>query len=338
MKENLSARSLAVLAALFALLLACSPIQQTALQGPVRLVVLPDDGTEVILSLLRRADSSIDVMVYLLSSREIAEELAAAQQRGVRVRVLLEENPVGGGESNRISRESLSAAGVAVRWTDPSFRFTHAKVILIDGVQAAIMTLNLTASSFRNNREFAVLVEDSSLVLSLVQLFQSDWDRVPSPEIDLPLVISPVNSRSTLLDLIQTAHHSLEVYVLSLEDDPIATALAAAAKRGVRVRLVTNPPSGQDPYADERALLRAEGGIVGFLHHPNVHAKTVIADGQRAFVGSQNLTATSLDRNREVGILIDDPAAIRRLQQVFEADWSQTTLELPAAFLLAPAA
>ena len=123
------------------------------------MVVLPDDGTEVILSLLRRADSSIDVMVYLLSSREIAEELAAAQQRGVRVRVLLEENPVGGGESNRIARENLSAAGVAVRWTDPSFRFTHAKVILIDGVQAAIMTLNLTASSFRNNREFAVLVE-----------------------------------------------------------------------------------------------------------------------------------------------------------------------------------
>ena len=224
-------------------------------------------------------------MVYLLSSREIAEELAAAQQRGVRVRVLLEENPVGGGENNRMARESLSAAGVAVRWTDPSFRFTHAKVILIDGVQAAIMTMNLTASSFRNNREFAVLVEDSSLVLSLVQLFQSDWDRVPSPEIDLPLVISPVNSRSTLLDLIQTAHHSLEVYVLSLEDDPIATALAAAAKRGVRVRLVTNPPSGQDPYADERALLRAEGGIVGFLHHPNVHAKTVIADGQRAICG-----------------------------------------------------
>ena len=77
---------------------------------------------------------------------------------------------------------------------------------------------------------------------------------------------------------------------------------------------------------------------MGFLHHPNVHAKTVIADGQRAFVGSQNLTATSLDRNREVGILIDDPAAIQRLQQVFEADWSQTTLELPAAILLAPAA
>ena len=63
-----------------------------------------------------------------------------------------------------------------------------------------------------------MLVEDSSLVLSLAQLFQSDWDRVPSPAIDLPLVISPINSRGTLLDLIQTAHHSLEVYVLSLEE------------------------------------------------------------------------------------------------------------------------
>ena len=40
--------------------------------------------------------------------------------------------------------------------------------------------------------------------------------------------------------------------------------------------------------------------------------------------------------NREVGILIDDPAAIRRLQQVFEADWSQSTLELPAAIPSCP--
>ena len=298
----------------------------------------PDDGSGPLIALLRHADYSIDVAVYLLSSREIQAELTAAQQRGVRVRVLLEQNPVGGGESNRSTQQLLTAAGVAVRWSDPAFRFTHAKVILIDGVQAVIMTLNLTASSFRTNRDFAVVVEDPAVVDALDALFASDWERLPSPDFTLPLVVSPLNARRELQGLINAARQSLDLYVLSLEDDAIAAALAAAAERGVRVRLITNPPTGDDSYADERDLVRASGGHIGFLASPNVHAKVAIADGRRAFVGSQNFTATSLDQNREVGIIVDDAEVLRRLQQTFEADWSQVILEVTAAQMPAAAA
>ena len=327
-----------VLIALACSALACSPSEQNVLQGPTSLLVLPDDGAHVLLQLLRHAEHSIDLMVYLLSSEEIIEALAAARQRGVQVRVLLEEKPVGGGEYNRLASQRLAAAGVRVRWTSPAFRFTHAKVIIVDAEQASIMTLNLTASSFRSNREFAIIVEDPGVVSSLQDLFQSDWERAPSPEFGLPLVISPGNARNILHDLIASAHQSLEVYVLSLEDDSIAGALADAARRGVRVRLITNPPSARDPYADERAILRESGGIIGFLAYPDVHAKVIVVDGQRAFVGSQNLTATSLDQNREVGIVTDDPAVLRRLRQTFETDWSQVTLDQSAAYLMTDAA
>jgi len=299
---------------------------------------MPDDGSIELSALLRRAERSIDVMVYLLTSQEVVRELAAARQRGVRVRVLLEEDPVGGGASNRMAAQALTAAGVAVRWSAPTFRFMHAKVILVDDEQAAIMTLNLTASSFRSNRDFAVIVEDPSVVRALGELFESDWERVPPPDFNLPLVISPANARRVLHDLIVSARQSLEIYVLSLEDDSIAAALAAAAERGVRVRLITNPPTGGDSYADERALVRARGGFIGFLDFPDIHAKVVIVDGNRAFVGSQNFTATSLDQNREVGIIVADPEVIQRLLQTFESDWSQVTLETSSVHTLATAA
>ena len=315
------------LLALLAVALACGPGAQTAVQGPVRLLVAPDDGADALLPWLRGAEHSIDIMMYLLSSDEVVGELAAARRRGVAVRVLLEEDPVGGGASNRASAQDLEAAGVAVRWAGPAFRFTHAKLMLVDGRRAAIMTLNLTPSSLRTNREFAVLIDDPAVALALGRLFQSDWERAPAPRPELPLIVSPANARETLQDLIGGARQSLEVYAPALEDDAIAAALAAAAGRGVRVRVIMNPPSDADPYGDERAWLRERGGIVGFLDFPNVHAKAVIADGQRAFVGSQNFTATSLDRNREVGILIDEPAALRRLRQTFEADWSEAALE-----------
>lgn len=327
-----------VLLALLTLALACGPAQQSAVHGSVRLLVAPDDGAHALLTWLRGAEYSIDIMVYLLSSDEIVAELLAARRRGVTVRVLLEEDPVGGGESNRLAAQKLAAAGVAVRWASAAFRFTHAKVMLADGARAAVMTLNLTPSSMRSNREFAVLIEDRAVVRALAELFQSDWEGLPAPALELPLVVSPVNARGTLHDLIGGARQSLEIYAPSLEDDTIAAVLAEAADRGVRVRLLTNPPTERDPYGDERALLRRHGGIVGFLDFPNVHAKVVIADGQRAFVGSQNFTATSLDRNREVGILIDEPAALRRLQQTFEADWAQATLERIETQRLAPAA
>ena len=329
-------RLILVLLALLAL--ACGPAQQTAVQGSVRLLVAPDDGAHALVTWLRGAEYSIDIMAYLLSSDEIVAELLAARRRGVTVRVLLEEDPVGGGERNRIAAQKLAAADIAVRWAGATFRFTHAKMMLADSARATIMTLNLTPSSLRSNREFAVLVEDPTVVRSLAELFQSDWERAPAPRPEPPLVVSPINARETLHELIRGARQSLEIYAPSLEDDAIAAAMAAAADRGVRVRLLTNPPTERDPYGDERALLRRGGGIVGFLSFPNVHAKVVVADGQRAFVGSQNFTATSLDQNREVGILIDDPEALRRLRQTFETDWAQATLERTETRRFAPAA
>jgi phosphatidylserine/phosphatidylglycerophosphate/cardiolipin synthase-like enzyme len=51
------------------------------------------------------------------------------------------------------------------------------------------------------------------------------------------------------------------------------------------------------------------------------HAKAIVADGQRAFVGSENLSAASLDRNRELGVIVADRRAIATLQATFAADW-----------------
>jgi DNA/RNA endonuclease YhcR with UshA esterase domain len=59
-------------------------------------------------------------------------------------------------------------------------------------------------------------------------------------------------------------------------------------------------------------------------------------------IGSQNLTANSLENNRELGIVFDDPAAVNRLVRVFLQDWNnaepwggpQPTATLPAGGIL----
>jgi phosphatidylserine/phosphatidylglycerophosphate/cardiolipin synthase-like enzyme len=47
----------------------------------------------------------------------------------------------------------------------------------------------------------------------------------------------------------------------------------------------------------------------------------MIVDDRLAFVGSENFSATSLDQNRELGVIVRQPAAVVRLESTFQHDW-----------------
>ena len=128
--------------------------------------VLPDSpGLPV--EPLRGADDRLFVAGYTLTSERVADALAAAADRGVRVRVLLEGSPVGGFPT-RSARllDRLTAAGVAVRILDGEverFRFHHPKYAVADD-RAAVLTENWKPSGTggRSNRGWGVLVEGAA--------------------------------------------------------------------------------------------------------------------------------------------------------------------------------
>jgi phosphatidylserine/phosphatidylglycerophosphate/cardiolipin synthase-like enzyme len=47
----------------------------------------------------------------------------------------------------------------------------------------------------------------------------------------------------------------------------------------------------------------------------------ILADDARLYVGSVNLSAQSLDRNREVGVILTAAPAVDLARQTFERDW-----------------
>ena len=105
-----------------------------------------------------------------------------------------------------------------------------------------------------------------------------------------------------------------------MQDLELETALIAAAHRGARVRLISNP---NDPTNAAGIARIQHGGVhVHLLSSPYIHAKLVLVDGRWAFVGSENISTASLDRNRELGVLVSDPAALAGLATTFEGDWS----------------
>jgi phosphatidylserine/phosphatidylglycerophosphate/cardiolipin synthase-like enzyme len=291
-----------------------SPPLPTGITG---IFIEPGDGRGPILDELAAARRSIDVEIYIITDDVILQALEAAQARGVAVRVMLEEHPFGGGGGQQGIFDRLEAAHIEVRWANPVFRFSHIKMLVIDDAVAIILNQNLTSSSFTSNREFGVVTTEPAAAQIAAAIFAADWDRGPEPDPG-PLVVSPTNARAQLLELVNGATTSLDVYAEVLRDPEMLDALMAAAQRGVTVRVLISPSSDFD---DERAELAAAGVDVRLLSTLYVHAKAIVADDARAFLGSQNLSATSLDQNRELGIIVDDPISLARLMRTFEIDF-----------------
>ena len=92
----------------------------------------PGDGRAPILDEIQAARRSIDLEVYIVSDDAILRSLEEAQRRGVDVRVILEEQPFGGGGGQEAVFARLASAGIAVRWGNPVFRFSHIKTMVVD--------------------------------------------------------------------------------------------------------------------------------------------------------------------------------------------------------------
>jgi phosphatidylserine/phosphatidylglycerophosphate/cardiolipin synthase-like enzyme len=305
-----------------------TPFPGDAEGGTIGIFVEPDDGRSPILDELGEARETITLHVYLLSDDEIIAALEQAAARGVQVRVLLEERPFGGSGLNPRSFERLEQAGVAVRWSNPVFRFSHVKAFTIDRAVAIVMTLNLTRSAFTANREFGAITTRPAEVAQALAIFEADWARTEEPA-DGSLVVSPTNARRALLDLIASATRSIDVYAEVVRDEEVLDALIAAEERGVAVRLLMSEEDEDDDRGREERARLAEAGVeVRFHARLYVHAKIVLVDRTRAYLGSQNFTATSLDQNRELGLIVDEPAGVARIARTFDADFA---VSVPAA-------
>lgn len=227
-----------------------------------RFFVEPDAGPGPVLTELRAARTSLDVVVYLLTNREAVDELIEAHERGVRVRVMVEEDPFGGGAGNGAALRRLSATGVEWKYGNPTFRYTHQKAIIADGRHALVMTANLTKSAFTRNREYIALLTSPEEVREIQAMFDADWDRRRYEPRAASLVVSDVNSRMKLLGLIREARESLDIEAEVMADREIRSALVSAHERGVRVRIVMSPPEREESsYEGLSELARAGVGV-----------------------------------------------------------------------------
>jgi cardiolipin synthase len=302
---------------------AALPLGQPRGSAGDSLIVEPDEGMGRIDDLLASPRRTLDLTVYELSDPTAESLLAADVARGVRVRVLLD----GGFQRSRNTPayDFLRGRGVEVYWSSRRYTVTHEKTFVIDGSTAVVMSLNLTAQYYATSRDVAVVDRDAHDAAAIEAVFAADIRGSPTgtPAAD-DLVWSPGQSAADLVALVRGARRSLEVESEELSSESVVSALIEAARHGVRVSLAM---TYQDDWATNLHRLAAAGARVSVMHGESplyVHAKLLIVDAGtqhgRAFVGSENLSDTSLLHDRELGIVLVGSTLVSRLAALVDSD------------------
>ncbi len=298
------------------------------------------------------------------TGRRVQEALVAAASRGVRVRVLADALGSFGTRTDfwrEFARGGIEARlfhplGVPVRMLP--FR-DHRKIVVVDRRIAYTGGMNIGdeyGSSLlpvdRVFRDTHARVEGAAAG-EMVAVFREGWHQaggsplsiapldVPSADGARVMVLDSRPGRgarevaSALAAIIGAARR--RVWVTTAYFAPrrrVVPILRAAARRGLDVRLLL-------PGKTDVRLVRHAGhgffsallscGVRIFEYQPAIlHAKTLVADGKIAVVGSSNLDFRSFERNAECNFAILDSAVGARMEAQFEEDLTRS-VEIEAA-------
>ena len=295
----------------------------------VTIQVEPTDNGAAVEAAIRAAKTSVHMTMYLLTDPKVMDALGDLKDAGKDVKVVLNKTFPPNGGDNSPAYATLKGRGVNVVYAPAAYTFTHEKAVIIDNAKVLIMTMNLTQTN--DNREFIATDGDTADVADAEKLFAADFAgnsvTVASSKLVMsPPAASPVDARSRLIALVDSAKTSLDVEVQSLSDTALTDAIIRAHQAKVAVRVViSGAPGASAGEQAATAKLKAAGVPIKGVVVPYIHAKAIVVDGATVFVGSQNFTLTALVANRELGVVTDAPAEVAKVDAIIAQDFAAGT-------------
>jgi len=324
-----------------------------------------DETYPAMLEAIAAARHRVWLATYIFESgetgRRFAEALAAAQARGVQVRVLLD----GVGDHYYRPRGSavLEARGLTVRpflpprWFPPMLHINlrnHRKLLAVDGTTAFIGGINIgDYHVIRRGRHGRTLdlhfCVQGPVVRQLEQVFAQDWKFAAGEALVAGALPAPAEATGhavcraltdgpnddldrlmlVLLGALANAHRDVRIMTPYFIPTPeLSFALQAAALRGVRVSLLL-PEHSNLPWVDWASRIALEPLLrqevrVRWRPAPFAHSKMFVIDDYYALVGSANLDPRSFHLNFELMMEVYNGDLAGGLARHFDEAWAQS--------------
>ncbi len=325
------------------------------------------NGNQIFPSMLqaiRGAEKTITLETYIYWSESIGKEFSEAlierARAGVKVHVMLDF--IGSMKMDEPVMEAMKAAGIQLeRFHKPVWwKFTklnnrtHRKVLIIDGKVGFTGGVGIadqwrgSAQDKKHWRDTHFRVE-GPVVGQMQAVFNDNWTKATGVVLDGETYFPALSSKgdhpaqmfssspsggseSMLLMYLMSITAAKETIHLSssyfVPEELTIKALVAAAKRGVKVRIITPGheidsdvvrAASRERWGD---LLRA--GIQIAEYQPTMfHVKALVVDSLMVSVGSTNFDNRSFSLNDEANLNVLDPVFAKQQVAIFEDDWKK---------------
>ena len=141
------------------------------------------------------------------------------------------------------------------------------------------------------------------------------------------LIVEPGAGFSPVYGLISGARRTIDVTMYEFSDTTAEHDLAAAAKHGVRVRVILDRRA-RSVNSHSYSYLRSHGVAVTWSSsdYRYTHQKTVIIDGTKAVIMTANLTSRYYATSRDFLVTDTERADVSAITAVFNADFAKKSV------------
>jgi cardiolipin synthase A/B len=152
------------------------------------------------------------------------------------------------------------------------------------------------------------------------------------------LIVMPDDTAQPIVKAIDGAKKSIRVKMFLFSDPALLEAVTRASKRGVDVQIMLNPArrSGESENQGTTKKLKAAGIAVRDTN-PDfdvTHEKSMVVDGETAFVQSLNWDTTNLTESRDYAVVTTHAPEVEEIIKCFEADWARRPFRVTKESLL----
>ena len=317
----------------------------------IRLLLNGRETLSAMKDALNRAQSFINLEYFSFhddeTGRTIAGILSQRARSGVKVRMITDA--AGSWRLGGKFIRGLKDSGIEFRTFSPfTFHRDHRKIITVDGITGFLGGFNIGDVYLRHWRDTHLMIQGEA-VRELDGIFAGMWEKTgghyvinTAREISDDGVPVRIIASGTGKDYRTIADEYIRIISASRKRVWITTpyfapdrnfrkALFSAAERGVDVRIII-PSSSNHPLVSWASQSYIDGLIAGgvrvFVYRERfIHAKTMIADGHVASVGTANLDALSFGINYEVQAFVYSTRLVDELEKVFADDLKNCTEE-----------
>jgi len=282
-----------------------------------------------LLSLIEEAKESIYAAFYKIELSEVASGLIKAYQRGLEVKVLIDDLAC---ESKDSQYPYLCKFGI-IKKDKEKESFMHHKFCIIDKKIVWTGSFNPTPRGVKENNN-VIIIKSVNLALEFIEEFEKLWDEKTSGESEekenLPVSIdetgievyfSPEDDcEEAILKELMKAKESIHFALFSFTSPRIASCLIHKYAENVEVKGIMerdqDGPFSQYQYFKRLRMNVKWDGNFYFMHH-----KFFILDGRVVITGSFNPTYHARYKNRENLLIIHNPTIAKKYEEEFVRMW-----------------